>query len=135
MAITSNINRIASTLAAMIQTRLELVSVELEEELVRFSSYFVYSLVALYCAAVAVTLGIVLVIVLYWDDHRFAVLATLIVVFAAASAAIAEWLRQQFLNKPRLLEHSLAEMKKDVETIHSRSADSDSDHFREQGPL
>jgi uncharacterized membrane protein YqjE len=122
MSLTDNINRLASTFVDMLQTRLELVSVELEEELTRFSTYFIYALVALYCAGVAVSLGIFLVIAMFWDEHRIAVLLWLIGLFGAISIFISARLRKQFLNKPRLLEQSIAELKKDTELIRRRDA-------------
>jgi uncharacterized membrane protein YqjE len=123
MTIQSSISRIAATVVAMLQTRIELVSVELEEELVRFSTYFIATLIALFCAGVAVTLGIFLVIALYWDEHRIAVLLTLIGIFSVTSVALAAWVRNQFMTKPRLLENSIAELKKDAELISLRSDD------------
>ena len=134
MSIRDSIGRVVSTLVAMLHTRLELVSVELEEELIRFSSYFIVSLIALFCAGVAVVLVIFLIIVLFWDDHRIAVLLTLIGVFGAASILVAAWLRKQFLDRPRLFEHSIAELKKDVELIHRKdqAADPAQDPVQEQ---
>ncbi|MET3107706.1 putative membrane protein YqjE [Oxalobacteraceae bacterium GrIS 2.11] len=125
MSISASINRMFSTLVGMLHTRLELVSVELEEELLRFSSYFIYSLIALFCGGVAVSLGIFLIIALYWDDHRVAVLLTMIGLFGAASIVIAAWLRKQILNKPRLLQQSIAELKKDAELIRVGQSDSE----------
>jgi uncharacterized membrane protein YqjE len=124
MSLADNINRIVSTFVALVQTRLELVSVELEEELMRFSSYFIYTLIALFCAGVAVSLGIFLIIALFWEDHRTAVILTMIGLFGAASVLIAAWLKNQLLNKPRLLEHSIAELKKDADLIHIREDNS-----------
>ncbi len=123
MALTDNINRVLSTLASMLHTRLELMSVEFEEELLRFSSYFIFALIALFCAGVAIALGIILVLALFWDDHRIAALLCLIGLFGAISIFIAAWLRKQFLNKPRLLEQTMAELKKDVELISRREPD------------
>ncbi len=117
MSISDSFKRITATLVAMLYTRLDLASVELEEELLRFSSYFIYALVALYCAGVAISLGIFLIIVLFWDDHRIAVLLCLIGVFGVASILVAAWLRNQFLNKPRLFGQSISELKKDAELI------------------
>lgn len=122
MSITAALHRLVATVVVTIQTRLELVTVELEEELVRFASYFVYALIALYCAGVAVSLGIFLVIVLYWDEHRVAVLVTLISVFSISSVLIAAWLRNQFLHKPRLLEQSMREFKKDADMFSQRES-------------
>ena len=119
MSIKQRLGNIASTLASILQTRLELVSVELEEELLRFSSYFIISLIALFCAGVAVALSIILIVAIFWDDHRIAVLLTLIGLFGLASGLIAAWLRNQFLTKPRLLEQSIAELKKDAELLRS----------------
>ena len=70
MSISASINRIVSTFVAILQTRLELVTVELEEELIRFATYFVYTLIALFCAGVAISLGILLIIAVFWDEHR-----------------------------------------------------------------
>ena len=117
MSISDSFNRITATLVAMLHTRLELASVELEEELLRFSSYFIYALIALYCAGVAISLGIFLIIALFWDDHRIAVLLCLIILFGATSIFVAAWLRKQFLNKPRLFGQSISELKKDADLI------------------
>ncbi|PRC91546.1 phage holin family protein [Solimicrobium silvestre] len=125
MTISATINRIISTVVAMLYTRLELVTVELEEEFLRFSSYFIYALIALFCGGVAVSLLIFLVIALFWDEHRVAVLLSLIAVFSAISIYIAAWLRTQMSNKPRLLEQTIAELKKDAELLRVRESDSE----------
>ena len=123
MSLRDNLGRMASTLAAMLQTRLELVSVELEEELIRFSTYIVCTLIALFCAGVAISLGVILVIAVYWDEHRIAVLLCLIGLFAAMAVLIGAWLNRQFANKPRLLEQSIAELRKDAELLHFKDAE------------
>ncbi len=123
MSITATITRLTGTLVAMMQTRLELVTVELEEEVVRLSSYFIVTLCALFFAGIALLLGIFLIIVLYWDAHRIAVLLSLITGFGSLSIGLALWLRIQFLNKPRLLEQSIAEFKKDSEIFRNNDRD------------
>lgn len=116
---TTTLGRIASTLIAMLHTRLDLISVELEEELLRFSSYFIYVLIALFCGGVAVSFLLVLILVLFWEDYRIAVLLSFVVVFGAISVFISVWLKKQILNKPHLLEQSIAELKKDTELFHA----------------
>jgi len=132
MSIKEQVGRIASTLVDMLHTRLELASVELEEELLRFSTYFIVALIALFCAGVAVSLLIFLVIALYWDQHRIAVLLSLIGAFGLASAAISVWLRNQFLNRPRLFENSFAELRKDVDLIHVKTQQQEMEQMVEQ---
>ncbi len=134
LPIKEQFGRMASTLVAMLQTRLELASVELEEELVRFSIFFIATLIALFCAGVAVALLIFLVIALFWDTYRITVLLCLIGLFGAGSALVAAWVRRQFQNRPRLFEYSIAELRKDVDLVHSRQTQ-EPDQTEEQTPL
>ncbi|MES2070223.1 MAG: phage holin family protein [Pseudomonadota bacterium] len=123
MAIVDSIARLASTLLDVLHTRLELVSVEVEEELARYASYLVLVLIALFCAGIAVLLGILLVIALFWDSHRLQVLLTLIAVFGGAAIGLGLWLRQALRSKPRLLGHTLAELGKDKSALQAESGE------------
>lgn len=125
MAITDSIARLASTLITSIHTRLELISVELEEELARFSTYLLLSLVALACAGIAVLLLILLVVAIFWDTHRFLVLGLLIGLFASTAIGLACWLRSAIRQKPRLLAHSLAELRRDSDSLSGNAATSE----------
>lgn len=117
MAITESLARLTATLTGIIHTRLELVSVELEEELAHFSSMLLWSLTALFCAGIAVMLAILLLVALFWDSHRLAVLLGLLGVFSTAALTLGLWLRHTLLNKPRLLSHTLEELKKDAAAL------------------
>ena len=125
MAITDSIARLASTIITSIHTRLELISVELEEELARFSTYLLWSLVALASAGIAVLLLILLVVAVFWDTHRFLVLGLLIGLFASTAVGLAYWLRSAIRQKPRLLAHSLAELRRDSDSLSGNAATSE----------
>lgn len=122
MAITDSLARLAGTLLATLHTRLELISVEIEEELACFSSYLLWSIVALGCAAIAVLLSILLIVALFWDSHRFLVLASLIVIFAGSAVGLALWLRAAIRAKPRLLASSLDELRRDSNALYGQPA-------------
>lgn len=115
MSILGTLNRIASTLVEMLHTRLELIGVELEEELLRYSSYFFCALIALFFGGISITLLIVFILVLFWDEHRIAALLSLIGLFGFAAAFLAAYLKQQMANKPGLFEQSISELKKDAD--------------------
>lgn len=117
MAIADSLAALAGTLLATLRTRLELISVELEEELARYCSYLLWSLVALFCGGIAVLLGILLIVALYWDSNRMAVLLTLIGLFGGLAIALALWLRIAMRNKPRLLASTLSELRKDSSAL------------------
>lgn len=119
MAIADSLAALAATLLATLRTRLELISVELEEELARYSSYLLWSLVALFCAGIAVLLGILLIVALYWDSHRMLVLLSLIGLFGGLAITLAVWLKLAMRNKPRLLASTLAELRKDTSILRA----------------
>ncbi|GGC79478.1 phage holin family protein [Undibacterium terreum] len=122
MAIFESIGRLATTLLDILHTRLELVSVEVEEELARYATYLVVVLIAMFCAGIAVLIGILLIIALFWDSYRFQVLLALIVVFAGSAAGLGLWLRQAIRSKPRLFAHTLAELGKDKSMLRPGDA-------------
>ena len=119
MAIVDSLARLAATLIETLHTRLELVSVEVEEEMARYSSYLLWIVVALFCAGIAVLLAILLIVVLFWDSHREAVLLTLIALFGGVAIYLGWWLRESMRNKPRLLGFTLDELKRDTSTLRS----------------
>jgi uncharacterized membrane protein YqjE len=119
MAIASSLARLVATFIATLQTRAELVAVEVEEEALRYFSYLLFSLTALFFFSVAILLTILLVVAIYWDTHRIEVLVTLIVLFAGAGALIGWRIYYRFRHKPRLLEHTLNELSRDVEALRA----------------
>jgi uncharacterized membrane protein YqjE len=121
MAIIDSLSRLAATVLETLHTRLELFSVEVEEEMARYSSYLLWIVVALFCAGVAILLTILFIVVIFWDSHREAVLLTLIGVFAGVALYLSWWLRESMRNKPRLLGYTLDELKRDTSTLRSRS--------------
>ena len=121
MMIAESASRLAATLLAIVQNRVELASTELEEESLRYFSCLMLSLAAMFCLGIAVVLGIMLAVVLYWDSHRVAVLAVLMVLFGAAGLAIALRVRRQYQSKPRLLGHTMAELSRDSDLLQPRA--------------
>jgi uncharacterized membrane protein YqjE len=117
MAIVDSVGRLAGTLVGILHTRLGLIAVEVEEEMSRFSSYLLWSLVALFFGGMAVLLAVLLIVALFWDTHRIEVLVTLIALFAASAMILAWRLSKALKNKPRLLAYSLNELSKDVANL------------------
>ncbi|MFZ6771981.1 phage holin family protein [Undibacterium sp. SXout7W] len=113
MAITDSLGKLGATLASIAHTRLELASVELEEELHRFSSTLLWSLTALFFACMAIMLAVALVVVLFWDTYRIPVIAGLAGIFAVAAVIVSTKIRTTLQNKPRLLSSTLTELQKD----------------------
>jgi len=107
----------AANLLSILETRAELLSLEIEEEILRFFSYLILSLVALLCFGVAILLAILLIIVIFWDVNRIAVVASLTGFFGIAAIAIGLGVRNCYRKKPKFLSNSLGELSKDVEIL------------------
>lgn len=117
MAITDSLAQLASTLINSVHTRLELASVELEEELNRFSSSLLWSLAAMFFAGLAILVAILTLIALFWDSYRYTVLLSLLGLFSLLAIGISLHVRSVMRNKPAFLSFTLAELKKDSTSL------------------
>ncbi len=112
-----SVKRLTSTLIAIVSTRLELLSNELQEERLRLTQMYFLSLSALFCFGMGVLLLTVFITVLFWDDHRLAVLGGLCVLFFVLGTLMAILLRNKAQSKAKLFSASLAELAKDREQL------------------
>ncbi len=117
MAIAETVGRLGRTLLAMLQTRLELAAVELEEEGQRWLGYLMLALLAMLLFGIALALVALFIVILFWDSHRLEAVGALALVFALGGAAVALALKASLARKPRLLGASVAELAKDVHMI------------------
>lgn len=115
-----SVKRLVSTLASIVSTRLELLANELQEERLRLTQMLLFYLFALFCFGMGVMLLTVLIVVLYWDDHRIAVLGGLCVLFFVLGTLMATLLRNKAQSRPKLFSASLAELARDREQLAPR---------------
>ena len=115
-----SVKRLLGTLTAIVSTRLELLSNELQEELLHLKQVFFFSVVALFCFGLAVLLLTAFIVVLFWDDHRLAVLGSLSAFFFALGAWLSMLLLSKAHAKTKLFSASLAELAKDRESLDSK---------------
>ncbi len=111
---------LVATVIAIAQTRVELLTTELQEEIHRAAEIMVWTLVALLAAAMGLFVTALVIVFVFWDTHRL--LASVLVAssfFALAVAALVV-LRLKVRNRPRLLEGTLAELAKDRDQLKRR---------------
>lgn len=111
--------RLLCTLSAIVSTRLELLANELQEERLRLTQMLFFALAALFCFGMGVLLFTVFIVVMFWDDHRLAVLGGLSLLFFASAALMAILLRSKAKSKPRLFSASIGELVKDRAHLES----------------
>lgn len=111
----------AGTLLAIFQTRLELFTVEMQEEVQRLFSYLILALVALFCVGVTLILAVFLVIVLFWDSYRISAICVMMLLFGLASIGIFASIRSSFRKKPKMLAFTRSELEKDIMRLKSET--------------
>jgi uncharacterized membrane protein YqjE len=122
MAILAAAGRVASTLVAMVGTRLELAAVEFQEDARRLLGYLAWALLAVFLAAGAAMLAALFVILLFWDSYRLQAVAGMAVLLAAGAGLIVMSVRSKLNAQTPLFADTLAELRKDVEYVRHAAA-------------
>lgn len=112
-----SLKRLAGTLLAIIQTRLELLSNELEEERLRIWQMLLYGSVALFFFGLSVVLLTAFVVVLFGADQRLLVLGFFTALYFLAGLLAWSGFRRLHRERSRLFSASLAELESDRERL------------------
>ncbi len=114
MAILETVGRIGGTLLAMVETRLELAALEVEEESQRLLGYFALALLSLILFGIAMVLVSLTIILVFWDTYRLQAALALAALFGVAGTMVGLKLKKAFATRPRMLASTVAELSKDV---------------------
>jgi uncharacterized membrane protein YqjE len=122
MALVATAGRIASTLVAMVGTRLELAAVEFQEDARRLLGYLAWALLAVFLAAGAAMLVALFVILLFWDTYRLQAVAGMAVLLGVAALLIVSNVRSKLNAQTPLFAATLAELRNDVDYLRQAAA-------------
>ena len=111
---------IASNLLRALITRLELAASDIEEQLLRLSGVLLLLILGGCMLAMALWLGVLLLIVLFWDGNRILVISLLLTAFSGSGLLCMLWARRQLATRPALLSTTLSELRKDKDALHER---------------
>lgn len=111
--------QLGGTLLATAQTRVELLTTELSEDLERGVRILLWGFVALLAGILGALLAGVTLIVFFWDTHRLGASVGVTLVFLIV-AAVAGWIaRERLHEKPRVLDATRTELRRDVTVLRS----------------
>jgi len=113
----TSLKNLTVTLIAIIHTRLELLSTDLEEGRERFISLLAMAFVSLFSLCFGAVLLTILIVVVFWDTHRLLVLGSLTGLFLLTGALLGALVIKRLKSMPRMFEASLAELIKDHHEI------------------
>jgi len=116
-----SLTNLAATLVGIAHTRLELLSVDLEEQRAQLLTQLILVLAALFLVGVGVVLAAMLLVVTFWDTHRLLVLGLLTGFFLATGLAAAAVAVYRLRTQPRPFAASLSELRKDRQQLGYRS--------------
>jgi uncharacterized membrane protein YqjE len=116
-----SISNLFATLIAIAQTRVELLTTELQAEVQRSGEIIVWTLIALLAANMALLWIAIVFVVALWDSHRLLAGLSVIAFFSLIAIVAALVLRAKIRGKPRLLEATRAELAKDREQLSRRA--------------
>lgn len=118
--IAQSLRNLAATLVALLQTRLELLATDFEEERVRLLQLLFLAAGALFFFALGVLMVTLFIVLLFWDSHRFMAVVALAAIFFAIGVGLAIGVRNRMHARTRLFAASLHELAKDKDQLKSR---------------
>jgi uncharacterized membrane protein YqjE len=117
--LSSSLKGLAATVLELLQLRLELLSVEAQEEVLRVGALLVYGAVAVAFLSLGVVFLALLITVVFWDSHRVLALALFTALFLLMGG-VAAWLaRDRVRSGTRLFSASVEELRQDREGLRS----------------
>jgi len=108
------------TLLSIFQTRLELLSNEMQEERLCIEQKLFYGSIALFFLGLSTILLTALVVVVFWDSYRLPLLAGFTGVYFVAGLLAWNALRRAAREKSKLFSASLAELADDRYQLAAR---------------
>lgn len=102
-----------ATLIALVQTRLELFGVEVEEQIAHAVSLLLWSIASLFFASLTVLLLAMTVVIAFWDGHRLLAAGLVTATFALLALLAGLVARRRLQTRPRLLASLAAEFDRD----------------------
>lgn len=116
----ASLQRLTATLLDILQTRVEIVATEFEEERARLQELLVFGILTLFFVGVGLTLFTLFVVMLYWETQRLAVLGGLALFYLGLGGLAGIVLYRRLKSRPRLFATTLSELVKDRDQLTSR---------------
>lgn len=116
----ASVRTLLGTLLCIVQTRLELLATEIEEERIRLTKLLLYGFLAVFFFGLSILVLSLLVIATFWDSHRLAAIGVVAAVHLGIAFLCVVSLRCHAKRKPKLFSASLSELGKDRAALSSR---------------
>jgi uncharacterized membrane protein YqjE len=112
-----SIKNVVATVVEIAHTRLELLSVEVQEEVARLGQLLFLGAVTLLLSTLGLAFLGFMLIVAFWDEHRVLVAIAVALAFLVAAAVSGYRLRRGIIEKPPVFSALLGELVKDRDEL------------------
>ena len=112
-----SLRNLGGSIVSMLQTRLELASVELAEERTRLMKVALLACFGLVFFGMALMTFTLLIAILFWETYRWQAIGAIVMFYVACAAACLLVARHKVRSAPPLFESTLAELDKDREML------------------
>ena len=113
----ASVRDLLATALAIVHTRLELVTTEIEEELHRVAEILLWMFVVVFFAGLTVLMLALVVVVAFWEGHRLLAAALMTLVFLGVTGGALLLVRAKVHARPKLLEATLDEIRRDRDAL------------------
>ena len=108
-----SIKKLLSTAVGILETRLELLSTDIEIGRERMLAILVMTLLALFFISFGLLFLALLVVVIFWDSNRLIAISAAALLFLIIGLGLTGFVWHTLKTMPRFFEASLAELSKD----------------------
>lgn len=115
----SSVQRLINSVLAVVQTRIEIIATEFEEERERIKELVFYGVFALVFISLGIIALTVFVTIWLWETYGIQALGILGLVFLGIGFTMALLTRKRERARPRLFATTLAEISKDRDTLRN----------------
>ena len=120
--IVDSIRSFLASWVAVVKTRVEIISVELEEQREWLERLILLAVAALFCVSLGIILLTLFVVVFFWEtDAREWVLGGFAALYLAGGLMLWLNLKQKLKSKPRIFSATAAELSKDYSALQPKT--------------
>jgi len=113
----ATLKRALATFLELGHTRLELLTVEIEEQIEHAAGVLLWSIAAIFFGSLAVLVLALTVVIAFWDTHRLLAAGCVTLALAGVSLGAALGVRARLRHRPRLLASTVAELRRDAAAL------------------
>ena len=118
--ISGALSRLSGSLIALLRTRIELATVEFDEERERIKEMLLLAVCAALLGLFALLFASLLVIVYFWDSNRLAATGAVAVFYVVLAMAVYARMKQRLRDKPQPFAATLSELEQDAASLRHK---------------